>query len=214
MIYDRLIAAKVSPTELDEFLRQGFRHFGVNFFRYSSSYLDEELEDILPLRINLTTFQFSDSQKKILKKNKDLLVSIRDSFIDPEKEKLFSLHKKRFKENEPESIYTFLSEEPSVIPCENKEVAVFYDDRLVAVSFLDIGKISTSSIYAIFDPLYSKRSLGIFTLLKEIEYSIETKKKYFYHGYAFKKPSFYDYKKNFHSLEYFDWDKKWIAFSK
>ncbi len=214
MIRDEFTSEKISPKTLDALLYLGFRHFGVYFFRYESSFLNNELEEIIPLRINLEHFRFSDSQKKILRKNKDLEVIIRDSFIDAHKEELFSIHKERFTENQPSSIYTFLSEAPSRIPCENKEIAVLQDNKLAAVSFLDIGEISTSSVYAIFDPLLSKRSLGIFTLLKEIEYSIETGKKYFYHGYAFHKPSFYDYKKNFHSLEYFDWKKTWKSFSK
>ncbi|HNM06329.1 MAG TPA: hypothetical protein PKK05_25645, partial [Leptospiraceae bacterium] len=60
----------------------------------------------------------------------------------------------------------------------------------------------------------SKRSLGIYTMLLEIEYSIQMKKDYYYPGYAYVETSFYDYKKNFNGLEYLDWNKGWKPFIK
>ena len=58
---------------------------------------------------------------------------------DAVKEDLFYRHRDRFKENIPDSIYDFLSEEPAVNPCRNQEICVYDGDRLLATSFLDIG---------------------------------------------------------------------------
>ena len=213
MIHDEYHFEKVSPNSMDVLWEAGFRHFGTYFFRYNIGVLDLEYTQVLPLRVKLTEFKPSKSQKKILKKNKDLTVIIRECNIDLEKEKLFSIHAERFTSNKPNSIYTFISSEsPANTPCELKEICVYDEEKLVAVSFLDIGGIASSSVYAMFHPDYSKRSLGIYTLLLEIEYSIKRGLQFLYPGYAYRKSSFYDYKKNFHPLEYFDWAGKWTTY--
>jgi len=63
-----------------------------------------------------------------------------------------------------------------------------------------------------FDPDESNRRLGIFTMLKEIEYSIDAGKQFYYQGYAYEGSSFYDYKKQFSGTEAFDWMGNWREF--
>lgn len=199
----------ITPEQLDWLLAQGWRHFGTYFFRYSASSHWGGRRHVMPLRIDLDTFSFSRSQKRILAKNRDLQVVIRPSFIDEAKEDLFYSHRERFKDNIPDSIYTFLSEEPATVPCINREICVYEADRLLAASFLDVGRLSTSAVYAFFDPEESPRSLGIFTMLEAIRYSCDLGCRYYYPGYAYREPSIYDYKKNFEGLETFDWKGNW-----
>ncbi|HMV45952.1 MAG TPA: hypothetical protein PKD50_25755, partial [Leptospiraceae bacterium] len=147
MIYDEYEFLKVNPESMDVLWMAGFRHFGTKFFRYSIGVLEDDYVQVLPLRIVLDKFTPSKSQKKILKKNKDLTVITRDCFIDESKIELFSIHASRFKDNIPESIYTFISEkDPANTPCELKEICVYDKERLAAVSFLDIGLESSSSV--------------------------------------------------------------------
>jgi arginine-tRNA-protein transferase len=199
---------------MDLLWEAGFRHFGSHFFRYSIGLLGGDYAEVLPLRIILAEFKASKSQRKTFRKNQDLTTIIRECFIDVEKENLFFIHAERFTENRPESIYTFLSlEDPANTPCELKEICIYDGERLAAVSFLDIGENSSSSVYAMFHPDYSKRQLGIYTMLLEIEYSIQNNLQYLYPGYAYREASFYDYKKKFHPLEYFDWEGNWLPFT-
>jgi arginine-tRNA-protein transferase len=142
-----------------------------------------------------------------------LRYEVRPIKIDAEKIKLFEKHKKRFKQNVPDSIYTFLSPTRG-IPCETMEIDVFLGNKLLAASFFDIGKESVSSVYAIFDLEESKRSLGILTMLLEIDFSTVTRKKFYYQGYAHRENSFYDYKKRFQGIEAYDWNSgSWKALS-
>jgi arginyl-tRNA--protein-N-Asp/Glu arginylyltransferase len=211
MIYDEYQFEKVNPDSMDLLWKAGFRHFGTYFFRYSIGLLNGEYTEVLPLRINLTSFTLSKSQRKTVRKNSDTTVIIRDCFIDEEKEKLFSIHAKRFTENKPESVFNFLSpEDTATKPCELKEICVFVEDSLAAVSFLDLGEKASSSVYAMFHPDFANRRLGIYTLLLEIQYSIDRGMDYLYPGYAYRESSFYDYKKKFHPMEYFDWNGNWL----
>ncbi|MCK6604349.1 MAG: arginine-tRNA-protein transferase [Ignavibacteriaceae bacterium] len=204
----------VTKGVLDILLAGGWRHFGTYFFRYDSHLKDEEIVNVLPLRVNLAKSMFSKSQKNLFKKNEGLEVVIRPTRIDDEKEELFYNHVTKFEENIPSSLYEFLSDDPDRIPCENVEICLYHEDRLIAASFLDIGDNSTSAVYAMYDLNESKRGLGIFTTLLEIQYSIQLGKKYYYLGYAYETPSFYDYKKNYHGLEYYDWRGAWDPYPK
>lgn len=198
-----------TPKQMDELWAQGWRHFGIYFFRYSVARQWGGKNTVMPLRVDLAQFTPSRSQKRALARNRDLQVVIRDTFIDGAKADLFYRHRARFADNVPDSLYTFLSDEPTRVPCRNQEISVYDGDRLVATSFLDIGRAATSAVYAMFEPDESKRSLGIFTMLEAIRHSRTLGCRYYYPGYAYCEPSIYDYKKNFAALEYLDWAHGW-----
>lgn len=209
MINEFFVANHVRAAHMDWLWAQGWRHFGTYFFRYSMAFQSGALCHVIPLRVDLTRFLPSRSQKRAIKRNQDLDVVIRDTDIDAAKEALFDRHRKRFDENVPESIFAFLSTEPASVPCINREICLYRGDQLLAASFLDVGETATSAVYAAFEPDESKRSLGIFTMLRAIEYSRDLGVRYYYPGYAYREPSGYDYKKNFAALEYLDWDGGW-----
>jgi arginine-tRNA-protein transferase len=198
-------ADAVTPEQMDFLWAQGWRHFGVYFFRYATMTKHNGLFHVMPLRIKLAHFSLSTSLKRILKKNRDLRLEIRAASLDAEKEALFDGHKTRFAENVPDSIYDFFTPQPATIPCAAKEICLFQEDKLLAASFLDIGAESTSSVYSFYDPTAARRSLGIQLILLSIGYSRELGRAYYYPGYAYHEPSHYDYKKRFSGLEQFDW---------
>lgn len=204
-VHEAFNFSKVPPEDMDVLWAHGFRHFGTLFFRYSEISDGDAVNHVIPLRINLKKFEYSSSQNRILRKNRDLIPMFRESFIDQEKRDLFDKHKVRFKGNVPESLYTFLSPFPSKIPCDNIECCLYDKGKLVAVGFLDLGKRATSCVYTIFDTDYEKRSLGIFMILVQIQYSLAKGMTHVYHGYVYRETSAYDYKKNFYGLESYDW---------
>lgn len=205
---------EVSPGQLDLLLANAWRHFGTRFFRYSLNLYRDEIRRVIPLRIRLADFQLSKSQRRVLRQNEDLQTVIRPIEITGESQELFHRHKGRFDHGVPDSIYDFVSREPATVPCEGREIAVLDGERLVAVSYFDIGENSTSGIYAIFDPLEERRSLGVFTMLKEIEFAIDTGCEFYYQGYAYEGRSFYDYKKRFAGTQVYDWNGNWDEFTK
>lgn len=211
-VNEEFYSTKVSAEELDALLAEGWRHFGTLFFRYSLSTRNGRVYHVIPLRIRLENFSLSKSQRRVIRKNSDLSYKIAPIKIDAKKIQLFDRHKTRFKNNIPDSIYTFLSPRRG-IPCETMELDVFLGDKLLASSFFDVGKESISSVYAIFEPEEKKRSLGIFTMLLEIDFAIKTGKKFYYQGYAHQEESFYDYKKKFRGIEVYDWrNETWRSF--
>jgi len=199
----------VSSDELDLLLADGWRHFGTYFFRYSLGLYESDIRLVIPLRIRLSNFQLSKSQRRVLNRNGDVSIAIRPIEITDESIALFDLHKQRFTFGVPDSIFDFLSDEPASVPNEALQLTVRLHDRLVAVSYFDVAADSISAIYGMFDPEFPTRSLGIFTMLKEIEYAITQGKSFYYQGYSYEGRSFYDYKKRFRGTEAFDWRGNW-----
>ncbi len=197
----------VPPELMDQLWASGWRHFGSTFFRYSHSPDADGVRTITPLRIDLERFAPSRSQRRVGRRNADLTHAFVPAQLSDEARSLFQIHKTRFKDNVPDDLDTFLSPEPARMPCACVECRVCLPDgRLIALSYLDLGAQATSAVYGIFDPAHARRSLGIHTMLLEIEHSRALGGRYYYPGYATLEPSPYDYKKQFAGLEQLDWE--------
>jgi leucyl-tRNA---protein transferase len=207
----------LSLEDWELFLSAGWDRIGDYFFhrRYDFSPIPLFPEglyfrsQLLPLRYNLNlNFEFSKSQRIILKKNEDLKRVYQPTQITEEKLDLFSRwYAFRFKKEA--SIFTWVNNNEKPFP--TYEVSFYKGEKLVACSFFDVTKRSQYSITAFFDPLESHRSLGTLTLLAEIEFGILNNRKFHYPGHAYTTPSVYDYKKRFNNMEGFDWDTQtWL----
>lgn len=203
--------APIRPHVFDHLLADGWRHFGTYFTRYNLGIHKDEIRQVLPLRVRLRDFQLSKSQTRVLKRNSNIDVTIGTPAISKKVTALFERHKQRFADHVPESIYTFISRH-SRIPTELFQLTAKRNGEIVAVSFFDRGVESVSAIYACFDPAEEKLSLGVFTMLKVIEWAMSQQMLYYYPGYAYVGPSFYDYKKRFAALESYDWSGEWRAY--
>ncbi|CAN5641026.1 hypothetical protein BH24ACI2_BH24ACI2_02610 [soil metagenome] len=203
---------KAAPRRMDALWADGWRHFGTQFYRYNLSFYEGRICCVFPLRIRLADFSCSKNKRRIIRKNQDLQIVIRPIEITEEKEILFRRHKRRFTRAVPFSLYDFLSFSPANLPCEALEVCVYERGKMLAASFFDVGETALSSIYAMFEPQETSRSLGIFTMLVEIDFAVKHSKTFYYQGYAYDGNSFYDYKKRFRALEKFDWKGNWESF--
>ncbi len=161
----------------------------------------------VPLRYRTKGLQFSKSQEKTLRRNQDLTCIIRPCRLTDEVHQLFeNWYENRFEK--PKRLHTWVTSD--TVPLKCKELAVYDKDKLIACSFFDPTPAGNYSIIACYDFNESKRSLGTFTLLKEIQNTVERNKSAHYPGYTFAEPSVFDYKKNFNTAERFDWETlKW-----
>ena len=205
-INEEFNADLITPQQLDALLAEGWRHFGTNFFRYSLGIYESDIRRVIPLRVRLANFSLSKSQRRVLRQNYDVSTDVSPIDITQESTDLFERHKRRFKTGIPDSIYDFLA---ARMPCDALQMTVRHDGQLIAASYFDVGNRSVSAIYGMFDPDFSSRSLGIFTMLKEIEFANGIAKELYYQGYSYEGESFYDYKKRFRGTECYDWNGNW-----
>lgn len=211
IIFEDFDRQRVSPAELDRLLEDGWRHAGTHFYRYNFAFHEGMLTEVIPLRIPLDRFKRSKSQRRNWKQNQEAAfrVEIGPTRLDEAKEVLFHQHKQKFADNVPELLTDFLSVTPDHVPCEGREVAIYDGDRLIGVSFFDVGEEAISTIYGMYDLDYGRCGLGIYTMLLEMEEAKALGKRYYYHGYCYRCASFYDYKKTFHAVEAYDWNGQW-----
>jgi leucyl-tRNA---protein transferase len=210
LVYEQFYRHQITPTQLDRLLADGWRHFGTHFYRYNMTVHQGEICWVVPLRVELAQFAPAPRHRKISRRNQGWRVYYGPIDLDRAKHQLFERHKARFKDNVPENLFVFLSDQPATVPGPAWEVSVFDGDNLLATSFLDLGQQAVSSVYAMFDPDYPTYSLGIYTMLLEMELAQKLGKSYYYPGYSYSVPSHYDYKKQFAGLQLFDWrDGQW-----
>jgi leucyl-tRNA---protein transferase len=201
----------LTPTDWENMVLTAWERVGMSFLRKRRRLLfrfnDMRFYEIMPLRFRLSPdFQFSKSQKNIKKRNADLTLRFQPANITPEKLLMFDRwYADRF--HDQRDIGIWLNSPKAFLLME---LSVYKEEKLVACSFFDVTPTLQYSVMAMYDPEESKRSLGIFTLICEVEHAIAHKKTFHSPGYAWHTTQ-YDYKKRFHNTETFDWDaEKWV----
>ncbi len=76
---EHFICFEAAPGEMDRYWAEGWRHFGVLFFRYRTAVHGGELYSVLPLRLDISRFVLTRSLKRILRVNSDLSALLRPS---------------------------------------------------------------------------------------------------------------------------------------
>ena len=198
----------LSKKRLDGYLAAGWFRSGAMLFRAKITCFENNLYTPINVRIRLTDYVMSRSQQKLYNRNSRLFrFEVRKATITEEKERLFSGQQQRFRSFLNNSLEEFMSMSHRF---DTHEVAVYDEDRLVAVSFFDIGHNSIMSLLGLFDQSYSKYSLGIYTMLVEMQYAKEAGMQWYYPGYVHEVPSIYDYKLKLGRCQIFDWDtRRW-----
>lgn len=207
VIDERAEMVQLQPAALDRILAEGWRLLGRRFVRHNFSTWRHKLCRTIPLRVRLSEFELSKSQRQILRRNTDLRVISAPARFDSDRERLFDLHRERFHEKQATTLASFIhSESPHLLPTEGRELAVQLDGELIACSFFHLGQKAISGTYCVFDPAHSRRSLGTLTMLLELLMAKEMGMDFYYHGYTHDIPSQFDYKLNVKGLESYNWE--------
>ena len=185
----------------------GFRRSGDYFYRPKCS----ACKACVPLRVPVDSFVPSKSQRRILRRNVDVNCEFAEPDLTDQKLDLYQRYLERQhpgskQSQDPTGLENFLYS-PSV---DSLEALYTIDDRLVAVSIVDLCSRSMSSVYHYFDPDEAERSLGVFSVLAEIQWCQQRKIPHYYMGYWVKGASTMEYKANYRPHELLV-DGKWIS---
>ncbi|MDT8446800.1 MAG: arginyltransferase [bacterium] len=167
---------------LDEYLyeallNRGFRRSGHIFYQNQCKGCDA----CIPVRLSADSFEPTKSQRKVWRKNQDLRLEILPARFDEEAYKVYdAFTKSRYNASATaEEFQQFLVK----TAVDTQMVKYYLEDQIVAVGWLDILANSVSSVYFAFDPSQAKRSLGTFSVMKEIEICREMGKDYLHLGF-------------------------------
>ena len=197
--FEYFFAHRLTEEEIARLLAEGWRKFGVYYFRPACP----ECSECIPLRIPVDTFTPSRSQRRNIKKNRNIEVR----FVAPDfNSRIYEIYRKHSRERFGDEtsledfIHTFYT--PS---CPSIQSEYYLEGELVAVGFLDTGSDCLSSVYFVYDTDYSRLGLGTYSALKEIEYAQGKGLAYYYLGYYVAGCDRMAYKGNFLPRESFDW---------
>ena len=200
---------RLSGDLFDRRLAQGWFRSGPALYRGDMLCLDNELRGLQHIRLPLARWQPSRSQRRVIKRNRrQLRCTFGPARIDAQRERLYHAMKPRFQgaiANELQPLI-FGAREPLF---DTRECCVYDGQRLVAVSYFDMGERSMASQIALYEPAYRHLSLGLYTMLEEIDYAIEHDGSYYYPGYLIPGASGFAYKLQLRSLEYLASGNSW-----
>jgi len=190
---------KVTPGIYEYLISVGFRRSGQHTYRPHCS----ACRSCISSRLNVQKFKASKSQRRILAKNKDLTFNSSKAIFSDEHYDLY-LRYQAFK-HPGGSMENFGETEYEEFLCKSFGNSVMYETRLneklLAVSVTDIFSDALSAVYTFFDPEYSARSLGKFSVLQQIKAAQNRGKKHLYLGYYIKNSVKMAYKANFMPIE-------------
>jgi arginine-tRNA-protein transferase len=186
-------------------IQRGWRRFGCYYFHPICNGCNE----CKSLRIDVKNFKSSKSQKKAIKRNFDTEILIEEPTLTKNHIDLYNkyhsfkstkdnwshrdISPREYKENFVEGAYEF-----------GKEVKYIRDGKLIGVDLIDILDDGISAIYFFYDPDYSRHSLGIYSLLYQIELARVLDLDWIYLGYWVDRCKAFSYKPNFKPQEILD----------
>jgi arginyl-tRNA--protein-N-Asp/Glu arginylyltransferase len=200
------LAFEFSPELYHDFMDCGFRRSGDLFYRP----ICENCTECRSLRVPISDFQTSKSQRRVLRKNHDLVVTAREPRFTDEKFRIFSDYSQFQHHSDQEDSAERFRNHLYASPVMTLEFEYRLDDRLVAVSIADVCSRSLSSVYAYYDPEFSERSLGTFSALWEILFCRSRGIPYYYIGFYIRDCPAMNYKARFRQHEILSPEYEWI----
>lgn len=193
-------AHRIDVVTLSELSRMGFRRSG-DFVYRPECHLCRQC---LSCRVPVDSFVMNSAQKKAWKRNQDLelkIISTKDA-----SQIHYDLYERYINERHadgdmfPPSYDQF--EKFLIHSCSNSFfLELWKDDTLISVSTCDVLDDGISAVYTFFDPSEHRRSLGVYAILKQIEYVQSQNQDYLYLGYWVPHSSKMNYKSQYSPFE-------------
>ncbi len=181
-----------------QLMDRGFRRSGDVF--YAMECADCRL--CVPIRVPVEEFVPSKSQRRAWRRNQDVVMRVQGPELTPEKWELYGRYMQHQHAADPTDespqaqAATLYKEVTGTV-----EATYHVGDRLVAVTILDICSQSVSSVYHFFEPAEAARSLGVYSVLAEIDWAHRHGIPHYYLGFWIEGASTMHYKANYRPHE-------------
>ncbi len=196
---------RIKGKELDDYLANGWYRMGQTIFTTHFLCFGETFYSAIWVRLDLQAHQFSKSLRKIIKRNNGRFqFHFGKAVIDVPRENLYQRYRAIFPGMIAPSILDSLQDGDHFNVYNTYEFTVYDGAKLIAVSYFDLGENSIASILGFYDPEYKPFSLGLYTMLMEVEYGKIQGFKYFYPGYVVPGYDRFEYKLRIGPVDYYD----------
>lgn len=190
-------------------IESGFRRSGKMVYRPHCS----ACQACKSVKIDAQGSFLNRSQKRTLKRNKDIQTRFVDSMFDERHFQLYCRYQTWKHPGDSMDHGDRLKYEESMVrsSVQSAMLEFYLDERLVAVSVIDVAPQGLSAVYTFFDPDLANRSLGRFAVLALVEKAREMGLKYVYLGYWIKDCDKMSYKSEYRPLLVYD-GNDWVDF--
>ncbi len=188
----------------------GFRRSGGHLYRPHCA----SCSACVPTRVPAKSFAPSRSQRRIIKRNKDLRVEVEEAKFSKRHYNLYERYiNQRHADGDmyPATEDQFRSFLLSAW-CASIFVSIYEGERLLSVGVTDQLAHGLSAIYTFFEPSETRRSLGVLSVIKQIELCQQQDLPFLYLGYWIKESVKMNYKTNYRPTELFVNDR-WVGLS-
>lgn len=198
----------ITPQIYQSLTDQGFRRSGSHLYRPHCG----DCRACIPTRVPVAQFTPKRSQKRVLKKNSDLHVRLESAAFS---RRHYHLYERYISLRHADGDMYPASEDQYrsflLSPWSNSTfVCLYQGERLLSVAVTDEQSRGLSAIYTFFEPTEDTRSLGVLSILKQIELCQELGLPYLYLGYWIKDCDKMNYKTQYRPTELFV-NNRWVA---
>ena len=194
----------LTPKMLDSYLAEGWFRMRQAVFTCRYVMGSGILYTAVWIRVQLPGFVFSRSLRKLKGRNsRAFRHQIGPMVFTDEHHRLYSCYRDNFHSDISQTLDEALFDEEKDI-FDSMIVNIYDGDKLIAFSIFDKGLTALQGIKFAWDPDYAKHSLGLYTMILQVEYGQNHGFEYYYPGYIAPGCSFFDYKTRFHPFELWD----------
>jgi leucyl-tRNA---protein transferase len=197
-------------SEFDAYLEHGRRRSGA-FLYHTECAACSSCE---PTRLKVDDFRLTASLRRVLHRgDREIRVEVANPQVDPARLALFNSHRTERELDVNEAEYGVMEFESFLVEtcCETKELSFWIAEKLIGCTIIDCGAVSVSAVYTYFDPAYSRFSPGTYSILKQIEFTKQTNRRFLYLGMFVNRNRHLRYKGRFVPQERYI-DGKWTPF--
>jgi arginine-tRNA-protein transferase len=195
----------LTPVQLDEMLENGWFRNDLSVYSTCGRVVEDEFRPCLMLRIPLHNFTWKKRLRKLMSRNNKLFTPVFQPFTPrPEMDELWRLFKSKvhgWQNILPIKIHLLREQSPADF--NTWELCIYHKNKMVAFSLFDRGLRGIASLEAAYAPEFSKYSLGLYTMLLEIEHGIQDNMSYYYPGFFPKNTRMFEYKLRPGGAEFF-----------
>ena len=200
----QIITSDIYQTLTD----QGFRRSGSHLYRPHCG----SCSACVPTRVPVEQFQMKRSQKRIVRRNTDIELRIEEATFS---RRHYHLYERYISLRHADGDMYPASEDQYrsflLSPWSNSVfLSLYQDNRLMSVAVTDKQANGLSAIYTFFEPNEAARSLGVLSILKQIELCQHLDLPYLYLGYWIKDCDKMSYKRQYRPTELFV-NNQWVT---
>lgn len=188
-------AEKLEDQIYESLITMGFRRSGRFFYKNNCP----GCRECVSIRVPVRSFTMSRSQRRTWKRNRDVTVTWHPVRFDQESLRLYQNYSvQKHGSDATEQNYRDFLINTAVTTIMMR---YYLGLDLVGIGWVDVLPRSLSSVYFAYDPAYSKRRLGVFSVLREIELTKELGKQYLHLGFWVNNCRSMNYKEQYRPYE-------------